>query len=70
LGRTREEVMSTAEAMKGKLILEPEFYVATINGDISPSKMAVFLLRTKPWEMVEDITREKGRELAEAINRH
>lgn len=57
-----------AEATKRKLILKPDFYLATIDGNISPSEMAVFFLRSKPCEMVEDITREKGRELAEAIN--
>jgi hypothetical protein len=57
-----------AEAIRGSAILEPAFYLATINREMTSSEIAVFLSRSKPFEIVEDITREKGQELAEAIN--
>ena len=57
-----------AEAMKGIMILKPDFYLATINRDMSSSDIVTYLSRSRPFEIVEDITREKGQELAEAIN--
>ena len=59
-----------AEAMKGYRILKPIFYLATISKDMTSSEIASFLSRSKPFEIVEDITMEKGQELVEAINRH
>jgi hypothetical protein len=70
MGRAREEVMNMAEAIKRKLVFKPDFYLATIKKEISPSDIVIFLSRSKPCKIVKDITREKGKEFAEAINRH
>jgi hypothetical protein len=68
LGRAKKEVMKMAEAMKGSNILEKAFYLATISRDMSSSELATFLSRSGPFGIVEDITREKGQEFAEAVN--
>jgi hypothetical protein len=45
-----------------------DFYLATINRDMSPADIADFFTRTKSLDIVKDVTREKGQALAKAIN--
>ena len=70
--------MKMAETIKGSVVLKSvpckeverkvAFYIATINRDMYASDVALYLSRSKPLSIVEDITREKGQALAEAIN--
>ena len=67
-----------AETVKGSVVLKSvpnkdvekkvAFYLATIKRDMSPAVIVEFLTRSKPLAIVEDVTREKGQELAKAIN--
>ena len=71
-------MMTMAETTRGSVVLRSvpceavekkvAFYLATIKRDISAADVALFLTRSKPLAIVEDVTREKGPALAEAIN--
>ncbi len=70
-GTVKESVKGTVilrSVPSGKIEAQIAEYLAEVYGDISISRIAGLLSRTKPITIIKDVPRENGNVIAERIN--